>query len=251
MLSSSVGHAHVVEIVVFAAGDLVVGVVRLPLPVEREQHVVGVEIARRLEVLVGLPLDALAQMEGDRLAAVGDVPALREARDDLGGAALELGQAVVDRPLGVEAGAGGVDRRLEILRRCLPSNRPGFWPAPRRPARRSSPSANQNDRFMRLPLRKPDPRGSKARFPRPCNRRSGGAAPLAARGLAAGFLAAGRLLRRPPSSAPRPSWPGPAARAGLAGRPSRSAINSTASASVIVSGDIDFGMVAFTLPHLT
>jgi hypothetical protein len=63
-----------------------------------------------------MELDALAQMEGDRLAAVSDFPALGEAGNDLGRAALEFGQAVIDRPRRVEAGAGGVDRRGEILR---------------------------------------------------------------------------------------------------------------------------------------
>ena len=109
-------HVHVVEIVILAARDLVIGVVGLPLPVDREQDVVGVEVARRLEVLQRMEFDALAQMEGDRLAAVGDLPALGEAGNDLGRAALEFGQAVVDRARRVEAGAGGVDRRGEILR---------------------------------------------------------------------------------------------------------------------------------------
>ena len=42
-----------------------------------------------------------------------------------------------------------------------------------------------------------------------------------------------------------------ALRAAGAGLPSRSAISSTASASVIESGRVDFGMVALTLPQLT
>ena len=109
-------HVHVVEIVVTAAGDLVIGIVGLPLPVDREQDVVGVEVARRLEVLRRMELDPLAQVEGDRLAAVRDFPAFGEAGNDLGRAALEFGQAIVDGPRRVEAGAGGVDRRGEILR---------------------------------------------------------------------------------------------------------------------------------------
>ncbi len=112
-------HVHVVEIVVLAAGNLVVRMIRLPLPVERPQYVVGVEIAGRLEVLQRVELDALPEVEGDRLAAVGDLPALGEARNDLGGAALELGQAVIDRPRRVEAGSGRVDRRREVLRTAL------------------------------------------------------------------------------------------------------------------------------------
>ena len=37
------------EVIEGAARDLVVGVVLLPLAIEREQHVVGAEVARRLE----------------------------------------------------------------------------------------------------------------------------------------------------------------------------------------------------------
>ena len=90
--------------------------IRLPLSVERPDHVVGVEVPGRLEILHRMELDALAQMEGDRLAAVRDLPALGEARNDFGRAALEFGQAIIDRPGGVEAGAGRVDRRGEIFR---------------------------------------------------------------------------------------------------------------------------------------
>ncbi len=108
-------HVHVVEIVVLAAGDLVVGVVRLPLPVDREQHVVSVEVAARLEILHRMELDALAQMERDRLAAVGDVPTLGEARNDLGRATPEFGQAIVDGARRVEAGASRIDRRSKVF----------------------------------------------------------------------------------------------------------------------------------------
>ena len=99
---------------------------------------VGLKSLQRME------LDALAQMEGDRLAAVGDVPALGQAGHDLGGAALEFGQAVVDRPRGVEAGAGGVDRRAGNSPGCLRSNRRGSWPT-----RRSSPAARRPARGWR------------------------------------------------------------------------------------------------------
>src|ERR1700682_2456649 len=93
-------HFHVAEVILLAARNLEIRVVRLPLPVEREQNVVGVEFPGRLEVLQGMELDALAQVKRDRLAAVGDVPALGESWNYLGGAALELGQAVVDRACG-------------------------------------------------------------------------------------------------------------------------------------------------------
>ena len=114
--SEQLRHVHVVEVVVLAARDFVIRIVGLPLPVERKQDIIGVEVARRLEILQRMELDALAQVKGDRLAAVGDFPAFGEARDDVGRAAVEFGQAIVDGPRGIEAGPGGVDRRREILR---------------------------------------------------------------------------------------------------------------------------------------
>ena len=111
--------AHVVEVVVAAAGHLVVRVGVLPLPLEREQHVLGVEVAGRLEGLVGLPLHAAAQVEGEALAVLRDVPAFGERRRDLGGARSELDQPVVDRLVGVERGARGVQHRVEVLGRAF------------------------------------------------------------------------------------------------------------------------------------
>ena len=109
-------HAHVAEVVVRTAGDLVIGAVVLPHPVEREQHVVGIEVPRRREGLVGMPLHALAQMEGVDGAVVGHVPGFGQGRHHLGAAALERHQPVIDRHRGVQAGAGGVDLRVEVLR---------------------------------------------------------------------------------------------------------------------------------------
>src|SRR5208283_3950933 len=97
-------HVHIVEVVIFPARHFVVGMVRLPLAVEGPQHVVGIEVAGRLEVLQRMELDALAQVEGDRLAAIGYVPALRKTWNDFGRAALEFGEAIIDRARRVESG---------------------------------------------------------------------------------------------------------------------------------------------------
>src|SRR6185369_6294122 len=92
----------------------------LPLAVEGEHHVVGVEVARgRESVHAGVELHSLAQLEGDGPAAVGDLPALREGRFHFRGAARELGELVEDRARRIEAGAGGVERRGEVLGRTL------------------------------------------------------------------------------------------------------------------------------------
>ena len=90
------GHAHVAEIGVVRARDLEVRVVLLPLTLEHEHDVVGVHVAGRLEVLVGMPLGVLAEMEGVDRAVGRDVPLLGEAGDDLGAAALEVDDVVVD-----------------------------------------------------------------------------------------------------------------------------------------------------------
>ena len=101
--ASSFVEAHVVEVVVSAAGHLVVRVVVLPLPLERKDHVVGVEVARRLENLVRLPLHAVAQMEGEHLAVGRDVPPFGQRRlRPRVVPGLNCDQAVVDRQVGVE-----------------------------------------------------------------------------------------------------------------------------------------------------
>jgi hypothetical protein len=107
--------AHVVEVVVVGAGDFEERVVFLALALEREDHVVGVEVARRLERAGVVPLHALAQRERVDLAVGGDVPLFGETRHDLGAAALEFDEAVVDRLGGVERGTRRVHAGVEVL----------------------------------------------------------------------------------------------------------------------------------------
>ncbi|MCY1520726.1 hypothetical protein D9M68_555130 [compost metagenome] len=107
-------HAHVGEVGEFGGVRLAEGVVLVEHALEGEEHVVGVEVAGRLEVIGGVELDALAQVEGVGEAIGGNVPLLGKARDHCGAAALELGQAVEDGfGGGVEIGAGGVLARIE------------------------------------------------------------------------------------------------------------------------------------------
>ena len=63
------------------ARDLEERVVLLPLPLDREDHVVGIELPRRLVAAVRMPLHALAEVEGIDLAVGRDVPLLRERRN--------------------------------------------------------------------------------------------------------------------------------------------------------------------------
>ncbi len=114
-----VRHAHVVEVVVGAAGDLVVRIIRLPHAVEGGDHVVGVEVTARREAAARMEPHALPQMERVGEAVIGDVPRFGQRRHDLGGAGLEFHQAIEHRISGIETGAGGVDLRIEILRAAL------------------------------------------------------------------------------------------------------------------------------------
>ncbi|MNM76769.1 hypothetical protein D3C81_886010 [compost metagenome] len=110
-------HAHVGEVGELGGVRLAERVVLVEHAVEGEQHVVGVEVAGRLEVVGGVELHALAQVEGVGLAVIGYVPLFRQPRDDLGAAALELGEAVEHGFRGsVEIGAGGVLARIEARR---------------------------------------------------------------------------------------------------------------------------------------
>ena len=79
-----------------------------------EQHIIGIEFAAGLEVFGGVEFHPGAQLEGVDQAILGHLPALCQARFDLGAAALELGQAVEDGFRGgVEIGAGGVQAGVE------------------------------------------------------------------------------------------------------------------------------------------
>ncbi len=78
-------------------------------PVEGEQHIIRVEVTGRGEVLGGVELDAIAQMEGVGQAVFGDIPTGCQARFDFGAATLELGQAVEHGfGGGIKVGAAGV-----------------------------------------------------------------------------------------------------------------------------------------------
>ena len=70
-------HVHVVEVGVVVASHLEIGVVGLPLALEAEDHVVGIEVVGRFEGLGRLPLHPGAQVEGVGEPIGSDVPALR------------------------------------------------------------------------------------------------------------------------------------------------------------------------------
>ena len=102
-------HAHAHEIGVVGAGDLEVRVAFFPLALDGKNDVIGVHVARGLEVFVAVPLDALAQEEGVFLAVRGDGPAFSQTRHHGSAATLKFNQAAVDGRQGVKRGPRGVD----------------------------------------------------------------------------------------------------------------------------------------------
>src|SRR3546814_8001208 len=100
--------------------------VLVPLAHEGEHHVVRVEVAARREGLGGLPLNALAQVEGIFQAVVGNLTRIVKGRLDVGGAGRELEQPVVDMARrGVEGGDGSGKLRIESLRSALRAEETG------------------------------------------------------------------------------------------------------------------------------
>ncbi|MNZ33989.1 hypothetical protein D3C78_513590 [compost metagenome] len=85
---------HALEIREADAGLVVPRVVRVQLASETPQHVVGIHLAGRREVVGGVELHPFAQMEGVGQAVVADLPAFGQGRLDGSGAGLEVDQAV-------------------------------------------------------------------------------------------------------------------------------------------------------------
>ncbi len=99
---------------------IVVGIVLVPLTVEREDHIVCIEFTRRSEKTRGVKLHALSQVKRIFLAVGRNVPAFREAGFQFRRAALDLDKSVghIARRRIIH-GAGCRLRRIEHFRRCL------------------------------------------------------------------------------------------------------------------------------------
>jgi len=110
-------HAHVGEIREFGGVGLTERHVLVEHAVEREEHVVGIEITGRLEVRRGVELDAIAQVEGPCQVIRRDIPAGSQAGLHLGAATFELAQTVKDG-LGrcIEVSTSGVLARVKTCR---------------------------------------------------------------------------------------------------------------------------------------
>lgn len=112
-------HAVVLEIVVAAARDVMERMLLLPLPLEREQHVLGVHRPRGREVVAGVEGHVGAQMEGVFAPVLRNLPAFREPRHEARAARLELDQAVEHRARRVHAGCRRDELRVERFRIAL------------------------------------------------------------------------------------------------------------------------------------
>ena len=107
-------HAHVGEVREFGRVSLAERHVLVEHAGEGEDHVVCIEFAGGLEVRGGVELDPVTQMEGVGQVVGGNVPARGEAGFNLGAAAFELAQTVVDGlGRGIEVGPGGVLARVK------------------------------------------------------------------------------------------------------------------------------------------
>ena len=108
--------AHPVEIRELGRISLTERVLWIEHAIKREQHVVGVEVAGRLEVRRCMKFHTFTQVKGVLETILGNVPLGGQTRYDIGRAFFELDQTVVDRFGGVVIGGGGVLRGIETCR---------------------------------------------------------------------------------------------------------------------------------------
>ena len=108
-----VGHAEILEIVVARARDPMERMVLLPLPHQREEHVVGVHLAGRLEHGIAVELHAAPEPEHVFRSVLRHGPRLGQARHESGRAGLELDEGVEHRPSGIDACRRGHDLRIQ------------------------------------------------------------------------------------------------------------------------------------------
>ena len=110
--------AHAFKVRVAHVGLGVPRVFRVQLALEAPKHVVGVQVARGFEVVGGVELDVVTQVEGVGQAVGADLrEVFGQRRDHFGGAGLEVHQAVEHSFGGGVGGDGrGVQDRIETFR---------------------------------------------------------------------------------------------------------------------------------------
>jgi len=119
--------AHAFKVRVAHAGFVVPRVFRVQLTLEAPEHVVCIHVARGFEVVGGVELDVVAQMKCIGQAVVTDFPGSGERWHDLGGAGLEVHQAVEHGFGGGIGGDGrGVQDRVKTLRAGFGADHQGF-----------------------------------------------------------------------------------------------------------------------------
>ena len=113
--------AHAFEVRVAHVGLGVPRVFRVQLALEAPKHVVGVQVARGFEIVGGVELDVVTQVEGVGQAIGADFrQGLGQRRDHFGGADFKFNQAVIKRyGRGVIGGTGGKQLRVKPFRRSF------------------------------------------------------------------------------------------------------------------------------------
>ena len=100
--------AHAFKVGITDQRQFVPRVIRVQLALKTPDHIVGVQVSGRFEVIGGMELHAGAQVEGVFKAVGADVPTLGQGRFHIGTAGGKVGQAVEDGfSRGVGANGGG------------------------------------------------------------------------------------------------------------------------------------------------
>ena len=83
-------------------GDLEIRVAVFPLPFNGKDDVIGVHVARGLEVFIAVPLDAFAQKEGVLLTVWRNSPAFSQPWHHTGATSFKIYQTTVYLAVGVK-----------------------------------------------------------------------------------------------------------------------------------------------------
>lgn len=110
---------------VVGAAHPVKGMIRLPLTLDHEDHIVGIERASGLEVRVAVPLHTLLKVENVFQTISRNVPMLRQARHQPCAAPQMANQSVVNGAHGIvrrarcaDTGRKEIGTTLRAMRQC-------------------------------------------------------------------------------------------------------------------------------------
>ncbi len=144
--------ADVVEVLIVTLRDVVIRVVSVFLTHHREDHIIGIKVAGRLEVFIAVKFHALAQGKGVGLTVRGDRPAGRQRRHRGIFHRVEVDQAVIQRlGAGDKAWARAGDLWVKGFRRGFRAVNKGI--VGRRPCRACRQKRAERQREQRFACR--------------------------------------------------------------------------------------------------